>query len=93
MGKPGTARGETMNKRKRKKAVMKNVSKLYDMAFERNRFRGDVAIIFGRGPRNTIALTTVVVKRTVCEYAPFEAVGITLEGYIADRQVIEECSS
>lgn len=82
-----------MNKRQRKKAVMKNVSKLYDMAFERDRFRRDVAIICGRGPRNTRALTTMVVKRTVCEYAPFEAVGITLEGYIADCQAIEERSS
>ena len=78
-----------MNKRQRKKAVMKNVSKLYDVVFERDRFRKDVAIICGRGPRNTRALTTMVVKRTVCEYAPFEAVGITLEGYIADCRVIE----
>lgn len=82
-----------MNKRQLKKAVMRNVSKLYDVAFERERFRRDVAIICGRGPRNTRALTTVVVKRTVCEYAPFEAVGITLEGYIADCQEIEERSS
>lgn len=77
-----------MNKRQLKKSVMRNVSKLYDMAFERERFRRDVAIVCGRGPRKTRALTTMVVKRTVCEYAPFEAVGITLEGYIADRKVI-----
>ncbi len=82
-----------MNKRQRKKSVMRNVSKLYDMTFERERFSRDVAIICGRGPRNTRALTTVVVKRAVCEYAPFEAVGITLEGYIADRQVIQERGS
>ena len=82
-----------MNKRQRKKSVIRNVSKLYDIAFERKHFRRDVAIVCGRGPRNTRAITTVVVKRTVCEYAPFEAVGITLEGYIADRQVIEERSS
>ena len=82
-----------MNKRQRKKSVMRNVSKLYDMAFERDRFRRDVAIVCGRGPRNTRALMTVVVKRTVCEYAPFEAVGITLEGYITDRIVIQERSS
>lgn len=82
-----------MNKRQLKKSVMRNVSKLYDMAFERDCFRRDVAIICGRGPRNTRALTTMVVKRTVCEYAPFEAVGITLEGYIADCQAIEERSS
>lgn len=82
-----------MNKRQLKKAVMRNVSKLYDVAFERERFRRDVAIVCGRGPRNTRAITTVVVKRTVCELVPFEAVGITLEGYIADRQVIQERSS
>ena len=29
-----------MNKRQRKKAVMKNVSKLYDVVFERGRFSG-----------------------------------------------------
>ena len=40
-----------MNKRQRKKTVMRNVSKLYDMAFERNRFRRDVAIVCGRGPK------------------------------------------
>lgn len=82
-----------MNKRQRKKSVMRNVSKLYDMAFERERFRRDVAIICGRGLRNTRVLTTMVVKRTVCEYAPFEAVGITLEGYITDYKVIQERSS
>mgnify|MGYP001169868747 CR=1 FL=1 len=38
-----------MNKRQLKKSVMRNVSKLYDMAFERKRFRRDVAIICGRG--------------------------------------------
>ena len=78
-----------MNKRQLKKSVMRNVSNLYDVVFERGRFRKDMVIICGRGPRNTRALTTMVVKRTVCEYAPFEAVGITLEGYIADRKVIE----
>lgn len=34
-----------MNKRQRKKAVMKNVSKLYDVVFERGRFRKDMAIV------------------------------------------------
>lgn len=82
-----------MNKRQRKKSVMRNVSKLYDMVFERKLFRRDIAIVCGRGPRYKRAITTVMVKRTVCEYAPFEAVGITLEGYIADRQEIEERSS
>lgn len=78
-----------MNKRQLKKSVMRNVSKFYDVAFERKRFRRDVAIICGRGLRNTRELTTVVVKRAVYEYAPFEAVGITLEGYITDCKVIE----
>ena len=61
-----------MNKRQQKKSVMRNVSKLYDMAFERERFRRDVAIICGRGLRNPRVLTTMVVKRAVYEYAPFE---------------------
>lgn len=82
-----------MNKRQQKKSVMRNVSKLYDMAFERERFRIDVAVICGRGLRNTRVLTTMAVKRAVYEYAPFEAVGITLEGYAVDRQVIQERSS
>lgn len=77
-----------MNKRQRKKSVMRNVSKLYDAAFERERFRRDVAIICGRGLRNSRVLTTMVVKRTVHEYAPFEAVGITLEGYAIDCKVM-----
>lgn len=78
-----------MNKQQLKKSVMRNVSKLYDVAFERERFRRDVAIICGRDPRNKRAITTMVVKRTVCEFAPYEAIGITLEGYIADIKVIE----
>nr|DAD91377.1 MAG TPA: hypothetical protein [Siphoviridae sp. ct1mp9] len=82
-----------MNKRQQKKSVMRNVSKLYDMAFERNRFRKDVAIICGRGLRNARVLTTMAVKRAVYEYAPFEAVGITLEGYVVDSQVIQERGS
>lgn len=82
-----------MNKRQQKKSVMRNVSKLYDTVFERERFRRDVAIICGRGLRNTRVLTTMAVKRAVYEYVPFEAVEITLEGYIADRQVIQERGS
>ena len=82
-----------MNKRQRKKSVMRNVSKLYDMAFERERFRRDVAIVCGRGPRGKRMLETVMVRRTIHEICPFEAVGITLEGYIIDRKVIEERSS
>lgn len=82
-----------MNKRQRKKAVMRNVSKYYDVVFEQGRFRKDMAIICGRGLRNTRVLTTMAVKRAVYEYAPFEAVEITLEGYTVDRQVIQERGS
>lgn len=49
-----------MNKRQLKKSVMRNVSKLYDMAFERKRFRRDVAIICGRGPRNNPKTNTLI---------------------------------
>lgn len=82
-----------MNKRQLKKAVMRNVSNLYSEVFEQGRFSKDMAIVCGRGPRGKRMLTTMMVKRTVCEYAPFKAVGITLEGYIADCQAIEERSS
>lgn len=40
-----------MNKRQRKKWVLKNVLKFYDMVFERDRFRRDVAIVCGRNSK------------------------------------------
>ena len=35
-----------MNKRQRKKWVLKNVLKYYDVVFERGRFRKDMAIVY-----------------------------------------------
>lgn len=77
-----------MNKRQRKKLVMRNVSKLYDMAFERERFRRDVAIVCGRGARGQRTLTTMLVKSQRYEFSPYETMGISLEGYVVDRKVI-----
>lgn len=79
-----------MNKRQRKKTVMRNVSRLYDMAFERERFRRDIAIICGRGARGQRTLTTMMVKSQRYEFSgvPFETMGISLEGYAVDRKVI-----
>lgn len=78
-----------MNKRQLKKSVMRNVSKLYDVAFERKRFRRDVAIVCGRGARGQRTLTTVVIKSQQYEFIPYETMGISLEGYAVDRKVIE----
>lgn len=77
-----------MNKRQLKKSVMRNVSKLYDVAFERERFRRDVAIICGRGARRQRTLTTMVIKSQRYEFIPYETMGISLEGYVVDRKVI-----
>lgn len=77
-----------MNKRQRKKSVMRNVSKLYDMAFERERFRRDVAIVCGGGARGQRTLTTMVIKSWRYEFSPYETMGISLEGYAVDRKVI-----
>ncbi len=82
-----------MNKRQRKKSVMRNVSKLYDMVFERERFRRDVAIVCGRGPRGKRILTTVMIEIGVFEFSPYEGMEISLEGYIADCKAIQERSS
>lgn len=77
-----------MNKRQRKKSVMRNISKLYDVAFERERFRRDVAIVCGRGARGQRTLTTMLVKSQRYEFSPYETMGISLEGYVVDRKVI-----
>lgn len=77
-----------MNKRQLKKSVMRNVSKLYDMAFERKRFRRDVAIICGRGSRGERTLTTMVIKSRRYEFSPYETMSISLEGYAVDCKVI-----
>lgn len=77
-----------MNKRQRKKSVMRNVSKLYDVAFERERFRRDVAIICGRGARGQRTLTTMMIESWRYEFSPYETMGISLEGYVVNRKVI-----
>ena len=77
-----------MNKRQRKKSVMRNISKLYDVAFERERFRRDVAIVCGRGARGQRTLTTMHVKSQRYEFSPYETMGISLEGYVVDRKAI-----
>ena len=58
-----------MNKRQRKKAVMKNVSKLYDVVFERGRFRKDMAIVCGMDPLFRRTLSTVIVKQGRYEWS------------------------
>lgn len=77
-----------MNKRQRKKSVMRNISKLYDVAFERERFRRDVAIVCGRGARGQRTLTTMLVKSQRYEFSSYETMGISLEGDVVDRKVI-----
>ena len=77
-----------MNKRQLKKHVMKNVSKLYDVAFERDRFRRDVAIVCGRGARGQRTLTTMMIQSQRYEFSPYETMGISLEGYVVNRKVI-----
>ena len=51
-----------MNKRQRKKWVLKNVLKFYDMVFERDRFRRDVAIVCGRNQKGKRMLTIMMIK-------------------------------
>ena len=77
-----------MNKRQRKKSVMRNVSKLYDVAFEQKRFRRDVAIVCGRGARGQRTLATMMIKSQRYEFSPYETMGISLEGYVVDHKVI-----
>lgn len=78
-----------MNKRQLKKTVMRNVSKLYDVAFEQGRFRKDVAIICGMGPMFRRTLTTVVIKQSRYEWSFGELLEISLEGYVTDQKTIE----
>lgn len=82
-----------MNKRQRKKWVMKNVLKFYDMVFERDHFRKDMAIVCSRGPGGKRMLTTMTIKRHSYEISPGEYLGISLEGYALDRKVLEEQDS
>nr|UWG16894.1 MAG: hypothetical protein [Bacteriophage sp.] len=78
-----------MNKRQRKKWVMKNVLKFYDMVFERDRFQRDIAIVCSRSPRGKRMLTIMVIKSLQYEYSTDEILGMSLEGYAVDREVLE----
>ena len=78
-----------MNKRQRKKLVMRNVSKLYDMVFEQGRFRKDMAIICGMDPLFRRTLSTVMVKQSRYEWSFGELIEISLDGYVTDHKVIE----
>ena len=78
-----------MNKRQRKKAVMKNVSKLYDVVFERGRFRKDMAIVSGMDPLFRRTLSTVIIKQGRYDWCSGELIEISLEGYVTDCKVIE----
>ena len=78
-----------MNKRQRKKAVMKSVSKYYDVVFERGRFRKDMAIVCGMDPLFRRTLSTVMVSQSRYEWSPGELIEISLEGYVTDNNVIE----
>lgn len=79
-----------MNKRQRKKSVMRNVSKYYDVVFEQGRFRKDMAIICGMDPLFRRTLSTVMVKQSRYEWSFGELIEISLEGYVTDHKVIEE---
>ena len=78
-----------MNKRQRKKAVMKNISKLYDVVFEQGRFSKDVAIVCGMDPMFRRTLSTVIVKQGRYEWSSGELTEISLDGYVTDRKTIE----
>lgn len=78
-----------MNKRQRKKSVMRNVSKYYDVVFEQGRFRKDMAIICGMDPLFRRTLSTVMVKQSRYEWSFGELIEISLDGYVTDHKVIE----
>lgn len=82
-----------MNKRQRKKWVLKNVLKFYDMVFERDRFRRDVAIVCGRNQKGKRMLTIMMIKSQRYEYNYGEYLGISLEGYAVGRELLEERES
>lgn len=78
-----------MNKRQRKKVVMRNVSKLYDVVFEQGSFRKDMAIVCGMDPLFRRTLSTVIVKQGQYEWSCGELTEISLEGYVTDHKVIK----
>ncbi len=82
-----------MNKRQRKKWVLKNVLNIYDMVFERERFQRDAAIVCGRSPIGKRTLTIMAITSGQYEYSTNEILRMSLEGYVIDREVLEEQSS
>lgn len=82
-----------MNKRQRKKWVMKNVLNFYDMVFERERFQKDIAIVCGKSREGKRMLTIMAIKSQRYEYIPNEILGISLEGYVVNHEVLEERDS
>lgn len=82
-----------MNKRQRKKAVMRNISNLYDVVFERNRFRKNAAIIGARGPQGEKILATMLIDNGEYEYIAGRLMGISLEGYATSCQIIERVTN
>lgn len=78
-----------MNKRQRKKSVMRNVSNLYDVVFEQGRFRKNMAIVSGMDPLFRRTLSTVIVKQGRYEWSSGELTEISLEGYVTDHKVID----
>lgn len=78
-----------MNKLQRKKSVMRNISKLYNEIFENGRFNKDAAIIAGVDPRGQRMLTTVFITSYQYEFTTDAIFGVTLEGYLTDREVIK----
>ena len=79
-----------MNKRQRKKAVMRSISSLYDVVFEQGRFSKDMAIVCGMDPLFRRTLSTVMVKKSRYEWSLGELTEISLEGYVIDREIIKE---
>lgn len=79
-----------MNKRQRKKWVLKNVLNIYDMVFERERFQRDAAIVCGRSPRGKRTLTIMAITSSQYEYSTNEILRMSLEGYVIDCEVLQE---
>ena len=75
-----------MNKRQLKKAVMRNVSKHYDLVFEQGRFQKNIAIVCGRSPWGERTLTTMLIKNQKFDFNPYEPVEMSLDGYVLDHK-------
>ena len=59
------------------------------MVFERGRFRKDMAIVCGMDPLFRRTLSTVIVEQVRNKWSCGELTEISLEGYVADNNVIE----